>query len=62
MPKPPRLGDLAIARPLHDAPVMHGDGRINEVAPKGPEPSENSILVRARKPRVADDVGYQDRG
>ena len=42
--------------------MMHGEDRIDQIAPKGPEPSENSIFVRACKPRVADDVGYQDRG
>jgi hypothetical protein len=38
--------------------MMHGDGGVDQVAPKGPEPSKNSIFVRARKPGVADDVGY----
>jgi hypothetical protein len=40
---------------------MHGEDRIDQIAPKGPEPSETSILVRTSKPRVADNVGYQDR-
>ena len=40
---------------------MYGEYRIDQIAPKGPEPSENSILVRASKPRLADDVGDQDR-
>ena len=40
---------------------MHRDCGVDQVASKGAEPSENSILVRARKPGVADDVGYQDR-
>jgi hypothetical protein len=40
---------------------MHGDCGIDQVAPKGAEPCENSILVRARKPGVADDVCDQDR-
>ena len=41
---------------------MHGEDRIDQVAPKGAEPSEDMILVRARKPRVADDVSDQDPG
>jgi hypothetical protein len=54
--------DAAVAGPLDDPAMMHGDGRIDQVAPKGAEPSENSILVRASKPGVADDIGHQDRG
>ena len=42
--------------------MMHRDGRIDQIAPKGPEPRERAILVRASKQRVADDVGHQDRG
>jgi hypothetical protein len=53
--------NCAVSSALDDAPVMHGDCGIDQVAPKGAEPSENSILVRARKPRVANNVGYQDR-
>jgi hypothetical protein len=41
---------------------MHGEDRIDQIAPKGPEPSEDAVLVRASKPGVADDVGYQNRG
>jgi hypothetical protein len=37
---------------------MHGDGGVDQVAPKGAEPGEDTILVRAREPRVANDVGY----
>jgi hypothetical protein len=40
---------------------MHGEDRIDQVAPQGPEPSEDAIFVRARKPGVADDVSDQDR-
>jgi hypothetical protein len=40
---------------------MHRDGRVDQIAPKGPKPCEDSILVRASKPGVADDVGDQDR-
>ena len=57
----PELDNRAVASALHDPAVMHGDCRIDQVAPKGAEPSEYSILVRACKPRVADDVGDQDR-
>jgi hypothetical protein len=42
--------------------MMHGDGRFDQVAPKGPKPCEDAIFVRANKPGIADDVGHQDRG
>jgi hypothetical protein len=54
------LDNCAVSSALDEAPVMHGEDRIDQVAAKGAGPSENSILVRASKPRVADDVGYQD--
>ena len=54
--------DAAVARALDDAAVMHGDGRIDQVAAQRPKPSEDPIFVRTRKPRVADHVGHQDRG
>ena len=53
--------DAAVARALDDAAVMHCDGRVEQVAAKGPKAGEDSILVRTRKPRVADNVGHQDR-
>jgi hypothetical protein len=55
------LDDAAVAGALDDAPVMHRNGRVDQVAAKGPKAGENSIFIRTRKPRVADDVGHQDR-
>src|SRR6516162_7805374 len=55
------FNDAAVASALDDAPVMHRDGWIDQVAPKGPEPCEDAVFVRASKPRVANDVGHQDR-
>jgi hypothetical protein len=40
--------------------MMHGDGRVDQIAPEGPKPGEDAILVCARKPGVADNVGDQD--
>src|SRR5262249_45275138 len=54
--------NCAVAGALDDAPVVHGEDRIDQVAAKGAEPSENSIFIRASKPGVADDVSHQDRG
>ena len=45
---------------LDDAAMVHGDGRIDQVAAQRPEPRERTILVRAREPAVADDVCDQN--
>ena len=58
----PELDDAAVAGALNDPTMVHGDGRIDQVAAKGPKASQDSILVRTGKPRIADDVGHQDRG
>ena len=55
------LDDAAVAGALDDAPVMHGDGWIDEVAAKRPQPRQRAILVRAGESAVADNVGDQDR-
>jgi hypothetical protein len=56
-----KLDDRAVAGALDDAAVMHCDGRVDQVAAKGPKASKDSIFIRTRKPRIADDVGHQDR-
>jgi hypothetical protein len=43
---------------LDDAAVVHGDGRIDQVASERPQPRQNPILVRSGKPRIADDIGH----
>ena len=58
----PELDNCAIAGALDDAPVMHGDGRVDQIAAQRPQPRQNPILVGSGKPRIADDVGHQDRG
>ena len=58
----PELDDAAVAGALDDPPVVHGDGRIDEVAAQRPQPRENPVFVGSGKPRIADDVGHQDRG
>jgi len=55
------FNDTAAAGALDDAAAMHRDGRVDQVAAKGPKASEDSIFIRTRKPRVADHVGHQDR-
>ncbi len=46
---------------LDDAPVMSGDGRVDEVAAQAPQSREGAVLVRSREPAVADDVSHQNR-
>ena len=55
------LDERAVAGALDDAPVMHGDGRIDQIAAQRPQPRQRAILVRAGEPAVADHVGGQDR-
>ena len=55
------LDDAAVAGALDDAPMVHGDGRIDQVAAQRPQPRQNPVLVGSGKPRIADDVGHQDR-
>ena len=57
----PELDNCAIARALDDPAVVHGDGRIDQVASERPQPRQNPVLVGSRKPRIADDVRHQDR-
>ena len=56
------LDDAAVAGALDDAPMVDGDGRIDQVASERPQPRQNPVLVGSGKPRIADDVGHQDRG
>ena len=56
------LDDGAVAGALDNSPVMNGDGRINQVATKRPEPRQGAVLVRAGETRKADDVCSQNRG
>ena len=55
------LDDAAVAGALDDAAMMHGDGRVDQVAAERPEPRQNPVLVRSGKSRIADHVGHQDR-
>jgi hypothetical protein len=55
------FNDAAVAGALDNAAVMHRDGGVDQITPKGPKPRKDAIFVRASKPGVADDVGHQDR-
>ena len=56
-----KLDEAAVAGALDDAPVMRGDGGIDQIAAQRPEPCERALFVRAREPAVADHVRDQDR-
>ena len=51
-----------VAGPLDHAPVVDGDGRIDQVAAQRPEPGERAILVGAGETAESDHVGGEDRG
>jgi hypothetical protein len=53
--------EAPIAGTLDDAPVVRGNGGVDQVAPEPPKARERAILVRSGQPAVADDIGDQDR-
>jgi hypothetical protein len=55
------LDDRPVACALHRPAIVDRDGRVDQVATQRPEPQERPILVCARKPAEADDIGGQDR-
>jgi hypothetical protein len=40
---------------------MHGDGRIDQIAPKRPQPRQCAILIGAGQPAISDHICRQDR-
>jgi hypothetical protein len=57
----PELDNASVAGALNDPAMMDRDGRVDQVAAQRPEPRQNPVLVGSGKPRIADDVGHQDR-
>ena len=57
----PELDDAPVASALDDAPMMGGDRGIDQIAAQPPQAREGALLLRARKPRVADDIRHQNR-
>jgi hypothetical protein len=53
--------DAPVAGALYDAPVMRGDGGIEQIAPQPAQPSQCPILVGASKPAVSDHIRRQNR-
>jgi hypothetical protein len=55
------LDEQSVAGALNDAPVMHGDCRVDEVTAQRPQPRQDGIFVRAGEPAIADHVRAKDR-
>ena len=53
------LDEDAVAGALHHSPVMHGDGRINQVAPERPQPRQSAIFIGAGEPAEANHISCQ---
>ena len=56
------LDQRSIPCALDHAPVVHGDGRIDQVAAQCPQPRQSTIFIRAGEPAVPDHVCSQDGG
>ena len=56
-----KLDNSSVASALNHTPVMHGDGRVNQIATERPQPCQRSIFAIASKPAVSDHVRSQDR-
>src|SRR5262245_64043201 len=56
-----KLDQRPVPYALDHAPIVHGDGRIDQVAAQHPQPRQSAILVRAGEPAVADHVSSKDR-
>src|SRR5277367_9648 len=57
----PKLDQSAVVRTFDDTTMMHGDGRVDQVAPQRPEPRQRAVLVRAGQTAEPDDISRQDR-
>ena len=55
------LDEQAIARNLDDATAMFLDFGVGQLAPECLERGERAFLVLAHQPRIARDIGRQDR-
>jgi hypothetical protein len=57
-----KLDEEAVAGGLDDAPAVPGDARVDQLAPARLELGERPFLVRPHQPRIAGDIGGNDRG
>jgi hypothetical protein len=59
------LNETSLAGALDHAPLIHGDGRINQIAPEHPPSRQGPILGRRRQPQSQTDRivrGIADHG
>ena len=56
------LDQEAVAGGLDEAPVMFGDARVDDLPPQCPQGRQRALFVDADQPRIADDIGGEDRG
>ena len=52
-----KLHQRAVARALDNAPVIYGDGGINQITPERSQPGQRSILVGTGELAKSDDIG-----
>ena len=57
----PELDNCTIAGALDDATAMGGDSRVYQVTAEAAQARKGPVLVGSGKPRIADDIGYEDR-
>src|SRR6516165_3489364 len=57
----PKFHQHAVAGGLDDAPMVLGDLRIDELVAQRVETFEGDFFVRSHQPRVAGDIGGEDR-
>ena len=55
------LDEASVAGALDHAAIVHGDGRIDQIAAQRPQPRQDAILVGTGETAVADHVRDQDR-
>ena len=51
----------SVAHAFDDAPVMDGDGRIDEIAAQRPQARQRAILIRAGEPAKSHHICGEDR-
>src|SRR5271155_1194438 len=54
------INEKSVAGALDHTPMMHGDGRINQIAPEPPEPRQSTLFVRTGEARIAGDISCEN--
>jgi hypothetical protein len=57
----PKLNDTSVAGALNYAPMMNGDGWINQITTECAQPRQCPVLIGASEPAVSDYVRHQNR-